>query len=102
MKTIRIGLLILIVIGLGLIVTQKFWVGKVVDYIMLNTSDKNIQKNIQGQYVAPESVPGSQDSKQDLPTVSAKSGIAGTVTTSPVSGRIEQLTQRARALCRKR
>ena len=34
MKTVRIVLFILIVIGIGLLITQKKWVPKVVDYIM--------------------------------------------------------------------
>ena len=83
MKTIRIVLLVLIIIGLGLIFTQKFWVDKVVDYMMSNTSDKNTEV----PYVAPEPVPEPgpelQQEKENPPPVGIKSGISGTVTTSP-------------------
>lgn len=45
MKTIRIILLILIIIGLGLIFTQKYWVEGLVDFILQNTESKEVAKN---------------------------------------------------------
>lgn len=42
MKKIQIALLILIIIGVGLIFTQKFWVGSVVNFILAH-SEKSIK-----------------------------------------------------------
>ncbi|MFZ2149575.1 MAG: hypothetical protein WAV15_00225 [Minisyncoccia bacterium] len=75
MKTIRIALLILIIAGLGLIFTQKFWVARVVNYIILNSPDKYTEVS----YVVPE----PQDEKENPPKTDAKSGVTGIVTTSP-------------------
>jgi len=37
-KAVRIFLLILIIIGIGLIITQKMWVPSVVNYLLLHPS----------------------------------------------------------------
>ncbi len=41
MKFIRIFLLVLIIIGLGLLITQKIWVPKLVDKIILSENKRN-------------------------------------------------------------
>jgi hypothetical protein len=40
MKIIRIFLFVLIVIGIGLLFTQKIWIPKLVDQIILNENRK--------------------------------------------------------------
>lgn len=44
MKTIRIILLILIIIGIGLLLTQKIWVPKLVNQILIYQAEKSLSK----------------------------------------------------------
>jgi TM2 domain-containing membrane protein YozV len=48
-KSIRIFLLVLIIIGLGLLVTQNMWVPKVVDWLM--SKDKKVYVEEKGKIV---------------------------------------------------
>lgn len=43
MKFIRIFLLVLIIIGLGLLATQKFWVPKLVEFLLAHEEDTSVQ-----------------------------------------------------------
>lgn len=53
MKTIQIVLLVLIVIGLGLIFTQKYWVNNLVNFILENSGEEtaNIASPLNATYV---------------------------------------------------
>ena len=46
MKAIRIFLLTLIIIGIGLLITQKFWVPKLVDHILKSENNSPVEQNM--------------------------------------------------------
>lgn len=80
MKTIRIFLLVLIIIGVGLLFTQKIWVPKVVDYILQSEATTTLATPI-----VPTTKPTPKPSP--IPVVrpgQIDSGVEGIVTIGPV------------------
>jgi hypothetical protein len=83
MKTIRIFLLVLIIIGIALIFTQKFWVSKLVNQILIFEGDKN-GKDISFSQTGDKTIPISittQDIQEEnfsgtVPVISGTSALA--------------------------
>jgi hypothetical protein len=94
MKAVRIILLVLIIIGLGLLFTQKLWVPKVVDYIILHSDEK--MENASGvsdvDKISEDTKDNTNDDTKDESGVPVNSGVSGIVTMGPTCA-VERIGQ---------